>query len=147
MRPDTVQTGDATGPQSSAKGRTLSVGLNFDLNSMQGCGEHRNFFAVLTKALDKPPLYAWADQHQYNKHMELALTIVSERYFAVNLIHLAERASNHLMKLYRLNNRTEMVMAEYAKILTALKNVTEKGITSNMAIGTFYRVCYDGSGL
>ena len=126
--------------------RSYSNSIVIDTNKGSSNGENRNFLNVLTTALDKAPLRAWADSDQYMKHMEMALSIVSERYFAVNLIHLAERASNHLMTLYRTSNRTDMLVKEYGKIVTSLKLVGDKGVTSSMAIGNFYRVFYDGAG-
>lgn len=126
--------------------RAYSNSIVIDTNKGSSNGENRNFLSVLTTALDKPLLRAWADNDQYMKHMEMALAIVSERYFAVNLIHLAERASNHLMALYRMSNRTDMLVKEYGKIVTSLKLVGDKGVTSSMALGNFYRVFYDGAG-
>ena len=126
--------------------RSYSNNIVIDTGKGSSNGENRNFLSVLTAALDKPFLRAWADTDQYTKHMEMALSVVSERYFAVNLIHLAERASSHLMALYRISNRTDLLAKEYGKIVTALKLVGDKGVTSSMAIGIFYRVFYDGAG-
>ena len=135
-----------TAVNSSHVSRSYSNSIAIDTNKYPASGENRNFLSVFTAAVDRPPLRAWADNAQYLKHMEIALAVVSERYFAVSLVHLAERASNQLMTLFRMTNRTDLVVKEYSKIVNALKTVSDKGITSSMAIGSFYRVFYEGSG-
>jgi hypothetical protein len=106
----------------------------------------RNFYKVFVKAMDMKPTRPWNDVQQYWTHMETALTVVTERYCSVNLIQLAERSSNALLGLYRLNKRTDMMMGEYNRMASAIKATSDKGITSAIAMGTFYRVAYVGLG-
>ncbi len=106
----------------------------------------RNFYNVFVKAMDMKPTRPWYDVQQYWTHMETALTVVTERYCSVNLIQLAERSSSSLLELYRLNKRSDMMMGEYSRMAAAIKATNDKGITSSIAMGTFYRVSYAGLG-
>jgi hypothetical protein len=107
----------------------------------------RNFYQVLTRALDAQMFRPWVDANQYWQHMEMALSIATDRYCTANLVHLAERSSSHLISLYRLTKKTEKMMAEYLRIANTIKAVQDKGITTDIAIGTFYRVLYTGEGI
>lgn len=106
----------------------------------------RNFYAVMAAALDGRPHRSWFDQTQYLQHMETSLSVATERFCAISLVNLAERSSFHLIRLYRLSRKTESMAAEYARISNAVKTMIERGITTNMAIGKFYRVSYEGAG-
>lgn len=124
------------------------LSLNIKVGDPDGLmyGGDRNFYKVFTTALDLKPFRPWSDTQQYWTHMEMALSFVAERYCAENLLHLAERASADLIQLYRLTKRTEKIMAEYTRMATAIKTITDRGITSSIALGTFYRVAYTGQG-
>jgi hypothetical protein len=107
----------------------------------------RNFYQTFLRAMDARPFRAWCSCQQYLAHMESALAVATERFCATNLIHLAERTSSHLIQLYRISKQVELMSGEYGRILGAFKTMSDKGITSAMAVGTFYRVFYDGRGL
>jgi hypothetical protein len=79
--------------------------------------------------------------------MITALTVAAERFCSTNLIHLAERASGNLVNLYRFAKKTELMVTEYNRMANALKGTADKGITTHMAMGTYYRVYYDGLGV
>jgi hypothetical protein len=111
-------------------------------HGMKAMDTERNFFKVLMRALDAKCMHPWMDVQQYSTHMVTALTVATERFCSTNLVHLAERASGHLINLYRLARKTEMMMGEYNRIATALK----KGYSASLALGTFYRVYYEGQG-
>lgn len=121
-----------TGPDLSGNARVVST--------------DRNFFQVLTKALDSQMFRPWVDAAQYWTHMESALTIVTERYCSVNLLHLAERSSAHLISLYRLTKKTDQMITEYTRMTNAVKASQDRGIMTDIAMGTFYRVLYTGEG-
>jgi hypothetical protein len=106
----------------------------------------RNFYAVLKAALDAKANRAWQDSEQYLSHMQVSLDEATKGYNGVNLIHLAERTSFRLVHLYRLLKKPERMLAEYTKMADAVKTIADKGVTTSMAIGTFYRVFYDGQG-
>jgi hypothetical protein len=106
----------------------------------------RNFYSVLKAALEAKPNRAWLDAEQYLSHMQVSLDEATKGYNSVNLIHLAERTSFRLVHLYRMLRKPERMLNEYTKMADAVKMITEKGITTSMAMGNFYRVFYDGLG-
>lgn len=129
------------------------IANNIDLNAPTGVGGSRvldgdrNFYRVLMKALDAKTVHPWTDNQQYTTHMITTLTVATERFCSMNLIHLAERASGHAINLYRMGRRNNLMEAEYTRLVNGLKATAEKGITTSIAMGTFYRVYYDGKGV
>lgn len=126
----------------------LSIGRHHDSASPEGdfTEKDRNFYAVLKAALEAKPNRAWQDAEQYLTHMQVSLDEATKGYNSVNLTHLAERTSLRLVHLYRMLRKPERMLGEYTRMADAVKNITEKGITTSMAMGTYYRVCYDGLG-
>lgn len=106
----------------------------------------RNFYKVLIGALDGRVFRPWEDYDQYVRHLEYTLDEAIKGYMSSNLVHLAERTSYRLMHLYRLLKQPEKVQKEYNGISESIRSVAEKGISASIAIGTFYRVLYEGLG-
>ena len=127
----------AGGKASSSKSSSSSSSSS---SSDQYISLDRNFYQVITSALDALPYRAWKDQQQYIRHKELALTVATEKFWSAHLIHLAERSTSHLMQMCRLNQRTELLAEQYANMASKMKQVVEKGISNSIAIGTFYHV-------
>ena len=124
---------------------SLGRGLEAPLEQLDP-DRDRNFYKVLKNALDSKPNRSWSDYGQYLTHMQTALDEATKGYNLVNLIHLAERTSFRLVHLYRLLKKPERMLQEYTKMAEAVKAVAEKGVSTQMAIGTFYRVLYEGLG-
>ncbi len=106
----------------------------------------RNFHSVFLTAMNGQQYRAWNSYQQYVQHMVTTLDVATDRFCLANLIHLAERTSAHLVQLYRLSKQVELIGGQYHRVFQAFRTMTEKGITSTMAVGTFYRVCYEGLG-
>lgn len=125
-------------------GGVAVVGFQKANGSIQLAG--RNFYAVLLAALDGRPYRCWSDYQQYLTHMETALTVSTEEFCSTNLIHLAERSAFRKVHLYRLLRKPELMLKEYEAFVKQMQQIVSSGITSSMAIGTFYRVLYEGLG-
>ena len=64
---------------------------------------------------------------------------------ALNLIHLAERASYRLLDLYRDAGKIEKMASEYKRAAGAFREISDLAST-HFAMGTFYSVLYLGLG-
>lgn len=115
-------------------------------NGTSDADGNRDFYRVLTTALDSRPLRPWLDINQFWTHKITALTVSRQLYSSVSLISLAERGSTQLIQLYRLAQHTPAMIEEYDVLAGYWKAALEKGITNSMALGTFYRVFYTGLG-
>ena len=60
---------------------------------------------------------------------------------ALNLIHLAERASYRLLDLYRDAGKIEKMASEYKRAAGAFREISDLAST-HFAMGTFYSVLY-----
>ncbi|RYH30550.1 hypothetical protein EON65_04840 [archaeon] len=135
------------------RGNTLNaadssaIANNIDPARKTATENDRNFYKVLIRALDAKCMHPWLEHSQYTTHMITSLSVAAERFCSTNLVHLAERASAHLVTLYRLGRKTDLMISEYSRMANALKATNDKGINITLAMGTFYRVYYDGLGV
>jgi hypothetical protein len=108
----------------------------------------RSFFSVLVKALDSRVHRPWKDSAQFVEHMVTTLNVTISLFTGLFLNHLAERSLSYLIQSYRLmKNKNDLIRIAYERIIGGMKTTAENGITTAMAIGTFYRVSYAGKGL
>jgi hypothetical protein len=104
----------------------------------------RDFYRVLLQTLNSTPLRPWMDMNQFWIHKVTSLTVSRQWYASVNLMSLAERASTQLIQMFRSSQQTGALIEEYTVLANNWKLTLEKGITNEIALGTFYRVYYTG---
>jgi hypothetical protein len=136
----------ATSSSSSSSSSSSAIWIEgFPIKHIAG---NRSFLAVLGRAIVAPPARAWQSYQQLSMHMETSLTVAAQRFTAVSLIHMAERASFRLLRLYREAGKLDKMATEYARAAAAFRSMSDMSnpSNSNFALGTFYSVLYIGQG-